>query len=133
MSSHKRNVEGLRNSAKRRHDEALQRTEKAIRKLIHEGVPITFQAVSRAAHVSTAWLYQQGDIKERIYHLRGKTSNSLSSSPSAQTQRSKDAVIATLRERIRQQDEEIRQLRKQIEVAYGRLAAVELRINNRNT
>jgi hypothetical protein len=64
-------------------------------------------------------------IKQRIVHLRTQQS------PIAQVKlpskelasdASKDAVIAALRKRIKDQEAEIRELRKQVQVAYGLVA-----------
>ena len=122
--NHKRNVEGLRQSAQKRRQAALQRTDNAIRLLLRDGRPINFKTVSEAAKVSTAWLYQQEEIKQQIRHLR-ETGTQLVKLPLPQRERasnaSKEAIIAALRQRVKKLDEENLALRKQLEVAYGEL------------
>lgn len=80
--------------------------------------------MAQTAHISTAWLYANEDIKLRIIHLRAQQT------PKAQVKipvreqasnASKDAMIAALQKRIKEQAEEIRQLKKQLEVAYSSL------------
>ena len=120
--THKRNVEGLRQSAQKRHQAALQRLEEGIRQLNREGRPINFKTVSEAAGLSTAWLYQHPDVKERIEYLREESNPRPKPPPKTRaSDASKDAIIATLRERIKRLEEENRELKKQIEVAYGHL------------
>ncbi|MFN6501552.1 MAG: DUF6262 family protein [Nostoc sp. DedQUE01] len=67
---HERNIDGLRRNAQKKKEEALQRTCKAIQQLISEARPINFKTVSEVAGVSTAWLYKEEQIKERIENLR---------------------------------------------------------------
>jgi uncharacterized protein YceH (UPF0502 family) len=80
--------------------------------------------VAQTAHISTAWLYANEDIKMRIIHLRAQQF------PKAQVKipvreqasnASKDAMIAALQKRVKEQAEEIKELKKQLEVAYGHL------------
>jgi len=122
--THKRNIEGLRASAQRRHEEAVARAESAIVKLYNEGYPITFPNVAQTAGVSVAWLYQHLEIKQRIQFLRqqqSKQSVPPVSSQKDKVQASKDAVIIALKGRVKELTEENRQLKKQLEVVYGQL------------
>jgi Family of unknown function (DUF6262) len=122
--THERNVTGLKASARQRSQATRQRAEEAINLLAREGRPINFKTVGEAAQVSTAWLYQQEDLKERILHLRTQQ-HPRPKVPIPQRERaseaSKDAMIAALRERVKRLEEENRELRRQIEVAYGLL------------
>src|SRR5438128_4893899 len=119
-----RNIDGLLTSAKRKAEQTKQRAEEAIALLLKEQRPINFKTVAQTAHISTAWLYANEDIKMRIIHLR------LQQVPKAQikippkeqaSNASKDAMIAALRKRVKEQEEEIRELKKQLEVAYRSL------------
>ncbi len=119
-----RNVEGLRTTAQRKAEVTQQQAEAALALLLKEQRPITFKAVAQTAGISTAWLYGNEAIKQRIMHLRAQQT------PVAQVKippreqassASKDAVIAALKIRVREQAEEIRNLKKQLEVAYGSL------------
>lgn len=118
-----RNIDGLLASAKRKAEQTKQRAEDAIALLLKEQRPVNFKSVAQTAHISTAWLYANEDIKMRIIHLRAQQA------PKAQVKipvreqasnASKDAMIAALHKRIKEQAEEIRQLKKQLEVAYVR-------------
>jgi hypothetical protein len=124
--NHQRNVEGLRENAHKRHEETLARAEVAIARLYQAGEPITFASVSRTASVSLSWLYKQLKIRERIQHLREQQIKqhdvqALPVPPSDGSDSSKEAIIAALKEQIRQLRAEKRELRKQLEVAYGQI------------
>jgi hypothetical protein len=92
------------------------------RQLNREGRPINFKTVSEAAGLSTAWLYQHPEVKERIEYLREQSSPRPKPPPKTRaSDASEDAIIATLRERVKRLEEDNRELRKQIEVAYGQI------------
>ena len=61
--THERNVEGLRKSAYLRHQQAIQRAEEGISRLLQQGRPINFNTVAEIARVSTA--QQPGSINTR--------------------------------------------------------------------
>ena len=119
-----RNISGLLASAKSKAAQTQQRAEDAIALLLKEKRLVNFKAVAQTAHISTAWLYANEDIKLRIIHLRAQQT------PKAQVKipvreqasnPSKDAMIAALQKRVREQAEKIKQLERQLEVAYGHL------------
>jgi hypothetical protein len=120
-----RNVEGLRTHAQKKAEATQQRAEEAIALLIKEQRPVNFKTVAETATISTAWLYGNEDLKQRIMHLRTQQR------PKAQVKlpvreqasnASKEAVIAALRKRIKELEAENRDLKQQVEVAYGLLA-----------
>jgi hypothetical protein len=123
MTNHtKHNIEGLRMSAQQKSNDTRRRAEEAIALLLKERRTINFNTVANTADCSTAWLYANEDIKQRIIHLRSELS------PRAQIKippreqaasTSKDAVIAALRQRIQKLEKENRDLKQQVEVAYG--------------
>lgn len=122
--SWERNVEGLRKNAQVKAEAARHRVEEAIRLLIKERRVINFKTVAETAHVSTAWLYANEDIKMRLIHLRSQQV------PKAQVRippreqsstASKDSMIAALRKRVNEQAEKIKELNEKLEVAYGQL------------
>ncbi len=118
--THERNVNGLRESAKQRSQEALKQTDAAINRLVKEGKKITFQSIAKAAGVSVAYLYKYDSIKQRINQLR-KQQFPIKGLPPKQkaSDDSKTAIIKTLKERIKKLETENRSLRDHIEVAQG--------------
>lgn len=120
--AHQRNTDGLRQTAQARSQAALQRTEAAITLLLKENRPVNFSTVAHTAQVSTAWLYKHEPIKRRILELRAAKTPGAGTRPKVQTSdASKDAMIAALQLRVKRQDDEIKELRQQLEVAYGLL------------
>ncbi|MBW4460122.1 MAG: hypothetical protein KME47_07785 [Nodosilinea sp. WJT8-NPBG4] len=117
----KRSVDGLRRSAQQKHQEALEKVEKGIQSLIKDKRPINFNAVAEASGVSKAWLYKEADIKDRIEQLRAQSSGSKRQPPANQraSDASKDALLKTMRERIKRLEAENNDLRRQNEVAYS--------------
>jgi hypothetical protein len=121
-NSKKQNIDGLRRSAQQKAEMTQRRAEDAITLLLQTQRPINFKTVAETARISTAWLYAHEEIKARIIHLRAQQI------PQAQVKiphreqashASKDAVIAALQKRVREQTEKIKQLENQLEVAYG--------------
>jgi len=119
-----RNIEGLRSSARIKAEQTKHRAEEAITLLLKERRPINFKTVAQTAQISTAWLYAHEEIKMRIIHLRShqlpKAQVKIPSREQASTA-SRDAMIAALQKRVREQAAEIQELKKQSEAAYGPL------------
>jgi len=119
-----RNTNGLRSHAQRKAAVTAQRAEAALARLMQEQRPITFTAVAAMAGISTAWLYEHETIKERIMHLRAERSPKVQVKIPPREQASsasKETMIAALRQRIQKLEQENRDLRRQVEVAYGLL------------
>jgi len=119
-----RNTEGLRANAQKKAAATEQRAEAAITLLLKEQRPINFKTVAETAGVSTAWLYAQEAIKERIMHLRAQQTPKaqIKLPPKEQaSSASKDAMIAALRQRTQKLEKENRDLKRQVEVANGLL------------
>ncbi|HET9649162.1 MAG TPA: hypothetical protein VFP34_13170 [Microlunatus sp.] len=57
-------------AARRRHEQALERTAEVLRQFEDDGRPLTYAAVAAVAQVSRAWLYTQPDIRAVIERLR---------------------------------------------------------------
>jgi len=120
----KRNSDGLQRTAQQKAVITRQRAEEAIALLLRAHRPITFKAVAETARVSTAWLYANEDIKQRILHLRTQQTPETPITISLREQASnasKDTMIAALQKRVKEQAAEIRELKQQLEVAYGQL------------
>ncbi|MEH2262388.1 DUF6262 family protein [Nostoc sp.] len=117
-----RNIDGLRGNAQRKRQEAFEKVEQGIQKLIKEQKVINFNAVAKASGLSKAWLYKEPEIKARIEHLRENNSKT-KEIPAKQrsSDASKDAIIKTLKERIKRVEAENRGLRDQHEAIYGRI------------
>jgi len=93
--------------------------------LVRAGQPVNFQRVAAAAGVSPAWLYKHADVKARIVALRDQDRPRPPVVPAHRaSDASKEALLATFRQRVRALEEENRQLRQKVAVAYGQLYAL---------
>lgn len=122
--SWERNIDGLRAHAQEKARETARRAEAAIAHLLKEQRPVNFKTVAQTAGISTAWLYGNEALKQRIMHLRGQhiPAVQVKIPPREQaSSASKDAMITALRQRIKRLEEENRMLKQQVEVANGLL------------
>lgn len=123
--THERNAQGLRRKAQEKKQEALERTNQAINRLVKSGKKINFHTVAEAAGVSVPYLYKQDAIKVRIDHLR-KQQFAIKGLPQKETvsDDSKKAIVITLKKRVRDLEAETRGLRDHIEVIQGIVLSV---------
>lgn len=122
-----RKIEALREATERKSQEALDKTNAALTRLLKEGKRITFATVALEAGVSVTYLYKYEEIKERIYHLRKQQEASIEKpvNPQIASDKSKQVITNQLRERIRQLEADNRELRNKNEAVYGRLYQVQ--------
>jgi hypothetical protein len=108
--------------------------ERAIRALVKRGEPITFQAVSREAGVSHAFLYQNAELRRRIEHLRSQARPTPAAKPD--TNRN-DTVVLALTAQIEQLKTRHRQqmqaLRAALEQAHGENLELRRELARRGT
>ncbi len=124
---HKRNIEGIRKHAQKKHAESTRRADEAIRLLLREGRPVNFNTVAKAGPVSTAWLYRQEKLRVRIEHLRGEgVPKAALPRHQRASEDSKDKIISALRDRVKRVEEELKAAKEKLKVAYGRLAEAGL-------
>ena len=100
-----------------RKKDCIDRTEKAISKLLQNNERVSFGAVARIANVSVSYLYKYPEIKERIQALRDqqvKNARKLTR-PQTASEKSKQVIIGQLRERIKNLEWEKKELKKQNE------------------
>ena len=96
---HERNVDGLRKNGENKKEIARKKTDAAIQQLLKQERPINFKTVAEVAGVSTAWLYKETEMKERIERLResGTIKQKLVLPQHSCTDASKDAKYQALR------------------------------------
>jgi hypothetical protein len=122
--SWERNIDGLRAHAQQKTIDTARRAEAAIAHLLKEQRPVNFKTVAETAGISTAWLYGDEAMKQRIKHLREQQTPAVPVKIPRNMQASsasKDAMIAALRQRVKKLEEDNRDLRRQVEVANGLL------------
>lgn len=110
--------EHLAAATRRRVESTRARARDALRRLDHDGAPVTYTAVAQAAGVSRALLYRDPELRETIDKLR-QHATSPPRRPAAErmSQASRDELLATLRS-------EITTLRQENHALRARLAEV---------
>ena len=122
--NHKRNTDGLKAHAENKRKECLKRFNLAIQSLLREGNSINFNSVSKKSGLSTAWLYRNKEVRQKIEILRKEQVRSKKVEYSLKEE-SKNAVIIALKNRVKLQEKEIKELKNQIEVLYGQITLLE--------
>jgi hypothetical protein len=117
-----RNTDGLKRSARSRSEDAMQRATAAILLMQSEEAEINFRSVATRAKVSTAWLYGTKSLRDKIMKIRTTSPAAAGENLQHRQRLSHERVVATLRLRIRTLEEINRELKEQLEAAYGRLA-----------
>ena len=112
-------------AAQRRRADTLERARKALHELGETGQRRTVTQIAAHAGVSRSWLYAQPELRDQ---LRGLTAISeTAESIPARIERGSDASLrqrlTLAHERIRELDNENRQLRNQIALLHGQLRA----------
>jgi SpoVK/Ycf46/Vps4 family AAA+-type ATPase len=98
-----------------------QRVDEAIKRLIRANKNINFNSVSSEAGTTKATLYNNTDIRERIETLRQQQSQAPTPKQVKRemNENNKDAIIESLKRKIRKLDEENKELRKQLKFTYA--------------
>ena len=111
-------------AAQRRRADTLERARKALQELGETGERRTVMQIAAHAGVSRSWLYAQPQLRDQLRRL---TVSETAESAPARTQRGSDASLrqrlTLAHERIRELDNENRQLRNQIAHLHGQLRA----------
>ncbi|MEI4800549.1 DUF6262 family protein [Bacillus sp. NPDC077411] len=98
-----------------------QKVDKAIQRLVRANDPINFNSVASEAGVAKATLYNNRELRERIESLRQQQAET----PTPKQikceldENNKDAIIASLKRKIKKLEEEKKQLREQLKFAYA--------------
>lgn len=117
-----RKIEALQEAAAQKAKESAERVEKALERMIKQSQVISFKSVSQAANVSTAYLYKQEDLRNRIETLRDQQKQKpKSKQPPVASDNSKSVIISTLREENKKLRAEIEGLRRVNEGLAGRV------------
>ncbi|MHC2837031.1 DUF6262 family protein [Bacillus sp. F9_6S_D1_P_5] len=98
-----------------------QKVDKAIQRLVRANELINFNSVSSEAGVAKATLYNNQKLRDRIESLRHQQAQALTSKQIKRkiNDSNKDAIIESLKRRIKKVEEENKQLRNQLKVVYA--------------
>ena len=118
------NTGHLREAARRKHQECLNRVSAAIREADRLGQTVTVQGVAKAAGVSPSWIYTQPAVYEAVRSRRAKADNrSRMRIPEAQGagRASQHKRIELLVTRLRETTEDNQRLRSELAVVHAEL------------
>lgn len=121
MANKNPNTEPLLRSIEDKKQKTKQKVENTIRDMIKHKEKINFNSVSAKSGVSKPFLYKYSEIKTRIETLR-KQEEKLDSPNQVKrnmTEHSKDVVIASLRKKVKQLEEENQKLKEQLKVDWA--------------
>ncbi|MFF2132073.1 DUF6262 family protein [Streptomyces olivochromogenes] len=130
-----RRIAALRQATQDKHQQAVQRAEAGIRRLVKEGEEINFRAVARAAGVSLDFLYAHTDLRKRIEPLRGQQRTENQSPPQAPSA-DDGTVIHALTEALRRERatrrERVQELEQRLAAAHGEILRLQRVIQSHN-
>lgn len=98
-----------------------KKVDDAIQRLIRANDNINFNSVAEEAGISKATLYNNSEIRERIESLREQQARvpTPKQVKREMDENNKEAIIASLKRKIKKLDEENKELREQLKFAYG--------------
>jgi hypothetical protein len=130
-----RNVAALTDAARRRHANAQQAVQRALREARKTSGPVTFAGIAAAAGVSTDFIYRHPELRTQVETLR----RSRSSPPARGATDDSDSAAAasTLVRRLSQQlvgerrrhREEMAELHHALEAAHGELLSLRRQLS----
>ena len=100
-----------------------EKVDKAIQRLVKAQKAINFNSVANESGVTKKTLYDNKDIRERIKTLRYQQSQvpTPSQVKREMNDNNKDAIIASLKRKIKRLEEENKELREQLKVNYAEI------------
>ena len=100
-----------------------EKVDKAIQRLIKAQKPINFNSVANESGVTKKTLYDNKNIRERIETLRYQQSQvpTPSQVKREMSDNNKDAIIASLKRKIKRLEEENKELKEQLKINYGEI------------
>jgi len=126
-----RRIAALQQAARAKHQQAVQRAEAGLRRLVKDGQEITFRSVARAAGVSLDFLYADADLRKRIETLRGQQRQG-ARPPAQEPSTDNSTVIHALTEALRRERtthrEQVRDLEQRLASAHGELLRLRRRL-----
>ena len=122
MSNYNR-TEHLKQLHSKRKAMTQERVDKAIQRLIKAQKAINFNSVASESGVTKKTLYDNKDVRERIETLRYQQSQvpTPSQVKREMNDNNKDAIIASLKRKIKRLEEENKELKEQLKVNYAEI------------
>ncbi|RQN12007.1 transposase [Clostridium butyricum] len=100
-----------------------KKVDEAIQRLIRTQKSINFNNVSNESGITKATLYNNPSIKERIEGLRLQQSkvHTPSQIKREMDENNKDAIIASLKRKIKKLEEDNKELKEQLKISYSNI------------
>lgn len=123
MSNENPNTEGIIKHAKLKTEKTIQKVEEAIKKMIKKQLKINFNSVSAESGVSKAFLYRNTELRDRIETLRKQQEGlpSIKQVKRNMSDSSKDVIIASLRKRVKDLENENKDIKEQLKIQFGKI------------
>lgn len=120
MSNYNR-TEHLKELHSKRRAMTQEKVDKAIQRLIKAQKPINFNSVANESGVTKSTLYNNPHLRDRIEGLRLQQSKvpTPSQVKRKMDENNKDAIIASLKRKIKRLEEENKELKEQIKINYA--------------
>ncbi|MPM23622.1 hypothetical protein SDC9_70096 [bioreactor metagenome] len=120
MSDYNR-TEHLKELHNKRKAITQEKVDKAIQRLIKVQKAINFNSVASESGITKKTLYDNKDIRERIETLRHQQSKvpTPSQVKREMDNNNKDAIIASLKRKIKRLEEENKKLKEQVKINYA--------------
>ena len=117
-----RRIAALQTASLKKKQLAQEKTEKAIEKLIKSKKKLSFTNIAHEAGVSVQYLYKYPEIKQRIQYLRDQqNTESKIDSKRTRSEKSSQAIIQLLKNRVKALELERKNQKTEIEVLTGKL------------
>jgi hypothetical protein len=119
-----RNTSGLAASARQRTEAARRRVDDAIKRLVQDPSKlINFNVVAAAANVTTAYLYKEPALRQRIGRLRQEQADNRQrlASVGDRTHESSRMLLLAKERRIRELELRLKQLEAELATCRGQL------------
>ena len=127
-------AEVLRRTQAKRKEQKKEKVLEAIQDIINHKQPLTFKNIATVANCSISYLYKWDYIKAYIHELQQKKETTLNSLEEPQTTdrpHSLKTLYQVSKDKIRKQEDEISELKRQNEVLRGHVAQIyEIRDEN---
>ena len=122
MTDHNRTKQ-LKNLHSKRRALTQEKVDEAIQRLIKNQKSINFNSVANESGNTKSTLYNNIDIRQRIETLREQQSqvHTPSQVKREMDDNNKDAIIASLKRKIKRLEEENKELREQVKVNYAEI------------
>lgn len=118
MSNQSPDTSGIRNAAKKKSEETLNKVLEALKIMEEQSISINFNSVSNFTGITKGWLYKQSYVKDLIQQSKGLKNNVLMKDQAIQLKQ-KNKEIEILTKQNKHLRSQIDELKHQLEIAYA--------------